>query len=124
MPRKINFDNDNQMHLPFNQAQSRSISFEDRERAFWFLVSASLLSLVVYVYAINAAAHHIAVRENLEKQVAETNARLGTLEFNVIALKNNITLEVAQNYGFSEVKAPLYVSRTGTESALSFNTAQ
>ncbi len=109
------------MPLPFGQARSRSISYEDRERAFWFLVSASLLSLIVYVYAINAAAHHIAVRQNLEKQVAETNASLGSLEFNVIALKNNVTLEVAQSHGFTEVKAPLYVSRTASENTLTFN---
>lgn len=112
------------MPLPFSQSgqtRSRAISIEDRERTFWFLASVSLLSLFVYIYAINAAAHHIAVRQNLEKEVAETNTRLSTLEFNVIALKNNVTLEVAQSYGFEEVSAPLYVSRTSSASSLTFN---
>lgn len=123
MPRK-NFHNENQPHLPFTQVRSRAISYEDRERAFWFLVSASLLSLIIYIYAINAAAHHIAVRQNLEKQVAETSARIGSLEFNVIALKNNVTLEVARSYGFEEVKAPLYVSRSASLNTLTFNTVK
>lgn len=124
MSRKFIFNNENQMPLPFSQSgqtRSRAISIEDRERTFWFLASVSLLSLFVYIYAINAAAHHIAVRQNLEKEVAETNTRLSTLEFNVIALKNNVTLEVAQSYGFEEVSAPLYVSRTSSASSLTFN---
>ncbi|KKT14688.1 MAG: hypothetical protein UW76_C0027G0004 [Parcubacteria group bacterium GW2011_GWF2_44_8b] len=48
-------------------------------------------------------------------------AGLDSLEFAFVELKNNITIELAQDYGFKEVKTPLYVSRARPTS-LSFNT--
>ena len=110
MTRRINIS-ENQLSLPFGERSARTISYEDRARFFWFLVSISLLSLLFYIYAVNATAHHIAVRENLESEVSETSVRLSTLEFTSIALKNDITLEVAHSYGFKEALQPLYVSR-------------
>ena len=121
MSRNFRF-NHNQLSLPLREGASIASSFEQRERAFWFLVSVSLLSLFVYVYAVNAAAHHIAVRQNLEKQVAEANSRLSTLEFQTITMRNNITFETARSYSFEEVRTPLYVSRTSSASSLTFNT--
>lgn len=121
MSRKIIF-NQNQLSLPLGERRLRSASFEDRERAFWFLVSVSICSLFIYIYAINATAHHIAVREHLERGVAEVEARLSALEFSAIALRNEITLEIAQVHGFAEVKTPLYVSREAAP-ALTLNTA-
>lgn len=115
--------NDNQLSLPFSQARELTASLENREKAFWTLVFISLASLAIYIYAINAAAHHIAVRQNLEREVAEQNAALSSLEFAVIELKNNVTIETAREFGFSEVKKPLYVSRD-TESSLTLNTAR
>jgi hypothetical protein len=127
MVRK-NIISENQLALPFNDLSgerhrrvARAITFEDRQRFFWFLVSVSLFSLVLYFYAVNATAHHIAVRQNLESEVAEVNSRLSSLEFSSIALRNAITLEIAHEYGFSEVKEPLYVSRS-TPASLTLNT--
>ena len=120
MSKKFKF-NTNQLSLPFSNKSGRALAIEDRQKAFWFLVSVSLCSLLVYVYAINAAAHHIAVRQNLEREVAETNARLSSLEFATIELKNSVTIETAHEYGFTEVKEPLYVSRGSAES-LTLNT--
>ncbi len=121
MTKKFKF-NTNQLPLPLSQKGAKAISLEDRQKAFWFLVSVSLGALLVYVYAINAAAHHIAVRQNLEREVAETNLQLSTLEFSVIALKNSVTAETARAYGFSEVKEPLYVTRSASQT-LTLNTS-
>lgn len=120
MSRKFKF-NGNQLPLPFGERGARAIGLDQRQKAFWFMVSLSLCSLLVYVYAINAAAHHIAVRQNLEREVAETTGRLSSLEFATISLKNAVTIETAREYGFTEVKEPLYVSRGGAES-LTLNT--
>jgi hypothetical protein len=120
MTRKFKL-NHNQLPLPFGDKAAKALSLDDRQRFFWFLVSVSALSLLVYIYSINAAAHHIAVRQNLEREVSDTNVRLSALEFEVIQEKNNITLETAQQYGFVEVKEPLYVSREATNS-LTLNT--
>lgn len=120
MSKKFKF-NTNQLSLPFSAKTAAAVSLEHREKAFWFLASVSLCSLLVYIYAINAAAHHIAVRQNLEREVAETNVRLSSLEFASIELKNAVTIETAEIYGFTEVKEPLYVSRNSAES-LTLNT--
>lgn len=100
---------------------STYIGYNNRVRFFWILTAVSLLSLFVYIYAINATARNIALRQNLERQIAKTSANLDSLEFAYVALKNNVTIELAYQYGFQEVKNPLYVSRTRTTS-LSFNT--
>jgi hypothetical protein len=119
MKRRINL---NQLSLPFGETQARALSFDGRIRFFWSLISLSALSLVAYVYAINATAHHIAVRQQLEREVVQISSELSTLEFKHIALQNAVTLEVAQSRGFSEIKQPHYVSRD-SESSLTLNTS-
>ena len=101
--------------------KTKIISYHNRVRFFWVLVAISILSLCVYVYAINTIARNIASRQNLERQIVKTGAGLDSLEFAYIELKNSITLELALDYGFREVKSPLYVSRVRPTS-LSFNT--
>lgn len=113
--------NQSQLHLPFGEGRARALSLDDRERMFWFMAMVSLFSLGIYVYAINAAAHHIAVRQNLEREVAEVESKLSSLEFAAIELRNAVTIEVAREYGFTEVKEPLYVSRN-TPQSLTLNT--
>ena len=98
----------------------KAISYEQREAAFWFLVGVSVLSLFIYFYAINAIARNTAIRQNLEAHVADAAGRIGGLEFAYIGEQNKITAEVARSFGFSEVKSPLYVSRTAGR-ALTFN---
>lgn len=117
MKKHINF---NQLSLPFGESRTRAISYDDRAKAFWFLATACLFSLVAYVYAVNATARNIAERGALELEAVELNAELATLEFSYIALTHGITLETARHYGFTEVAEPLYVAKDG-ESALSFN---
>lgn len=115
-------NNFNQLPLPFgSESQTRILPMEDRQRVIWFLAGASALSIFIYIYAINATAHHLAVRQNLEGHVAEMNADLATLEFESIALKNSITVDTARQYGFNEVKEPLYVARSAANS-LTLNT--
>lgn len=121
MKRKINISED-QLTLPFGQMSARAISFDDRTKAFWFMTSVCLLSLGVYVYAINSTARNVAMRAELERSAAEISAELATLEFQYIALKDDVTIELAHVYGFQEVKEPLYVSRGGEKNSLSFNT--
>ena len=115
----------NQLSLPFGQtSQGRkglTISYDDRAKAFWFLAGACIFALVVYIYAVNATAHHVAERAALERQSANLSTELATLEFESIALKNDVTLDVAHQYGFQEVAKPLYVASDQAES-LSFNT--
>src|SRR3989344_2172963 len=112
---------ENQLILPFNQRREGDISYHVRARIFWALVGITLISLVAYMYSINATARHIALRQNLERQITEISRGLDSLEFSYITLRNNVTLELAYEKGFKEVKSPLFVSRSGAQ-ALTFNT--
>ena len=116
--KRIKF-NYNQLELPFREA-SKSVHFEDRIKLFWLLVAVVISSLALYVYAINATARNIAMREHLEREVAQVSSNLSLLEFEYIALKNGITAETASELGFEEAREPLYVSRDA-EDSLTFN---
>ena len=96
-------------------------TYHNRAYFFWILVTVSILSLSVYIYAINTTARNVALQQVLEKQMAKVSASLDPLEFAYIELKNNITIELAHDYGFRETKSPLYVSRLRA-TTLSFNT--
>ncbi len=121
MMRKQKF-NYNQLSLPLGEGRAATaLSFENRTKAFWALSSACLLSLVLYVYAVNATAHNVAMRASLEREAAELTGELASLEFQYINLQGDVTLTRAAEYGFEEVKEPLYVSKTAGNS-LSFNT--
>ena len=111
MNRKTRF-NENQLALPFRERGSISLSYEGRERAFWLLAGVSIFSLFVYFYAVNAIARNTALRENLEAHLADSGSRIGSLEFSYISLKNGVTSDIALARGFTEAKAPLYVTRT------------
>lgn len=103
--------------------RTKIISYDNRVRFFWILVAVSMLSFLVYIYAINNIARNIVMRQNLEKRTAEISANLDSLEFAYIELKNDITIELAYNYGFREIKNPLYVSRT-RDASFSLNTVK
>jgi hypothetical protein len=119
MTRRSRF-NENQLTLPFGRIAVTTL--DTRVRLFWTLVGVSLLSLVVYIYAINATARHVAVRQELEREMASASASVNSLEFKLIELKNQITLDLAYEYGFYEVENPLYVRRENPQ-ALTLNTA-
>lgn len=94
----------------------KAISYEQRANFFWFMVCASILSLFIYFYSVSAMARNTAIRQNLEAQLADTGGRIGGLEFSYIELKNSITSELAHQYGFREIRNPLYVSRNAANS--------
>lgn len=101
--------------------KTKTISYDQRVRFFWILVIVSVLSLLAYFYAVNAITRNVAIRQNLERQIAHTSTNLSALEFAYIKLKNNVTIELAHEHGFREAGSLLYVSRTRPLS-LSFNT--
>src|SRR3989344_8797116 len=102
--------------------KTQIISYDKRVQLFWALIIISMLSISIYIYAVNAIARNIALKQDLEKQTANMLANFDSLEFAYIELRNNVTLELAYQRGFKVVKSPLYVSRTRPK-ALSFNTS-
>ncbi len=120
MKKHINL-NLNQLALPFGQTRSDVLSYENRAKAFWALSFVCLACLVIYIYAVNATARNVSLRASLEREANDLNTEIASLEFQYIARTNNITPEIARQYGFVETAEPLYVSK-GEDSSLSFNT--
>ncbi|OHA91712.1 MAG: hypothetical protein A2832_01530 [Candidatus Zambryskibacteria bacterium RIFCSPHIGHO2_01_FULL_44_22b] len=117
--RRINTHKD-QLILPFGQRKEMVISYENRLRVFWGLVTISIVSLLAYMYAINITARNIAHRASLEREITLISTGLDALEFEFIELRNNVTLELAYEKGFKEERSPLFVSRSN-RAFLSFN---
>lgn len=101
--------------------KTKIISYNRRVYLFWILVFISIISLSVYIYAVNAIARNIAVKQDMERQITNMTNDFNSLEFAYIELRNNVTMELAYQHGFQEVKSPLYISRIHPQ-ALSFNT--
>ncbi len=104
--------NHNQLSLPFDKIRTSVISYDFRVKVFWSLCILSLASIILYIYAINTTARHIASRQIIERELIELNHSVQALEFSYIKLTNNVTLENAYERGFKEEKSPLFVSRT------------
>lgn len=98
---------------------TKILSIDNRVRMFWSLSLVVVLSLGVYVYAVLATVHHTVLRERLALQGESLTERVSELEFRKIALKNDVDLEKALGYGYTEVRNPIYISRT--ESTLTLN---
>ena len=99
---------------------TKILSIDNRVRMFWALSLVAVLSLGVYVYAVLATVHHTVLRERLALQGESLSERVSELEFKKIALKNDVNIEKALGYGFTEVRNPIYISRL--ESTLTLNT--
>ncbi|MFZ2048956.1 MAG: hypothetical protein WAV25_01500 [Minisyncoccia bacterium] len=99
---------------------TKTLSYDTRARAFWTLVVLSILSLVVYIFAINATIRNTVTRQNLENEVATISTQLGDLEFSYIALKNRVSLDLAYTRGFKNVSSAQYISR-GESRSLTMN---
>src|SRR3989344_5923094 len=106
--RRIKIHKD-QLSLPFGAQTLARVGYEKRELAFWALATISIVSILAYMYAINATARNIANRQNLEIQITEISRDLDKLEFDYITLRNNVTIELAYEKGFTEEKSPLFV---------------
>jgi hypothetical protein len=101
--------------------ETKTISYDVRAQIFWTLTMASFLFLGIYVYSVYATITNTVARQELESRVAQLNIEQGRLEFEYIAKKNDINIELAYQYGLKDDKAPIYVSRT-TANTLTMNT--
>jgi hypothetical protein len=102
--------------------QAKAISYEARAKVFWTLILIVVITLGLYIYSVSTTIRNTAARQILETKVSHLNADLGLLEFAYIEKRNEVSLELAYEYGFIEARNPIYVSRT-PGSALTMNTS-
>ena len=87
-----------------------------KKTIFWTLLGILLLSVGFYIYFINSTIHNVVARQNLEKEAAQLNLKIGAEDFQYIAMRNAITLPLAHSLGFKDVLVKTFVSRDVTPS--------
>lgn len=86
-------------------------SMLDEKNMFWGLSAVIFFSAIIYIYCITTTIHNVVAREQIETKASELALSIGEKEFDLIGLKNNITLARAQNLGFSEVEDKTFITR-------------
>jgi len=82
----------------------------DEKSIFWTLSGIIFFSAIFYIYCITTTIHNVVARERIETESSELALSIGQKEFDLIGLKNNITLARAQNLGFSEVQNKVFIT--------------
>jgi hypothetical protein len=73
------------------------------------LLSLIVLSALAYAYCISVSVGNIVLRKELELSIAQTHSRIGELEGEYLALKQEIDQDLARELGLSPVVATHYL---------------
>jgi cell division protein FtsL len=82
-----------------------------KEKVFWFAVLLMLLLMFTYFYLVRATAFNAVKITEIRKEVSVLNQEIGSLEFEIIAVKNNLNLELAYSMGFKETNNVRFIQR-------------
>ncbi|MHB1316235.1 MAG: hypothetical protein ACYCZW_00045 [Minisyncoccota bacterium] len=90
---------------------TRVYTLVDQRSIFWSLLGVVVFCGIFYMYCVTTTIHNVVARERLETENSELALSIGQKEFDLISLKNDITLARAQNLGFSEVENKTFITR-------------
>jgi len=78
-----------------------------------YFISVLLLSLLVFLYlfSVNGTILNTSQRAQIEHESEILKYKIGELEFDLIARKNDLSLALAQSIGFKEAKEIKFISR-------------
>ena len=95
----------------------KASTFIIEKKIFWGLVTAICTLMALYGFFVSTSIVNVIVREEIEQEIAATNARISELEFDYIHKKNAINLEYAHAMGFNSPVAQTFVARRSTLSS-------
>ncbi|AKM84178.1 TPA: hypothetical protein DCZ46_04115 [Candidatus Campbellbacteria bacterium] len=78
---------------------------------FWSLVVPTVILSIFYAYFVKQTIINIVERENFEDEIVVLNSEIGKLEFDYIALKNEVNIDYAHSIGFVNVREMKFASR-------------
>ena len=78
---------------------------------FWGLVIPTIILSIFYAYFVKQTIINIVERENFEDEIVVLNSEIGKLEFDYIALKNEVDIDYAHSIGFVNVHEMKFASR-------------
>ncbi len=72
--------------------------------------SVIVFSVVFYIYCIIGTVYNVVDREVAENRANDLSLKIEDKQFQLLSLKNDITLSVAKSLGFSETNESVYIS--------------
>ena len=88
-----------------------TITIQKEKTIFWSLVAILGLCIIAYIYCVTSTIRTAVAIEDIETKQNEILLSLGQKEFEIIHLKNNISLSYAQSLGFVPVKSQVYITK-------------
>jgi hypothetical protein len=89
----------------------KSLIFQNIKLVMVLLFGACIVSVFVYVLAVNMTVRNVAKRQAMETELSRLGTKLSELEFQYIRQKNSITLDYAKKLGFVSAIETKFVSR-------------
>ncbi len=96
---------------------SNSIPFINKKSTFWMLILVLAFVLGVYLYSLNSVMFNIVKRGEAEKSLSNLKTSVTEIESSYLALKNNITLDLAYSRGFQEVEISAFIPKKSVSAA-------
>lgn len=75
------------------------------------LFFSAVLLMTLYIFFVSSSIVNVVVREEIEQEIATIYSDVGELEFTYLALKDDITLELAYDLGFTDIVGKTFVTR-------------
>jgi hypothetical protein len=89
--------------------------------AYYFLGAGIFLSLVFYMYCINAAVRAAVVRNNAQSKIAMIQGQVSDLESKYMAGVNTLTVQSAHAAGLVDPQEKIFISKNTSGQSLSYN---
>lgn len=82
-------------------------------RLFFILATCSVAAVLLYMYGISASIMNVVLREEAERNIAETHSRVAMLEARYLEMKEAIDMNRAMESGFVVITEKEFVTRPG-----------
>jgi len=96
------------------------LQFNNKKNIVWALIFTVVVLFAFYGYLIKKTVLNVVERGRAEQALNTLGSKVGELEFQYIALKNKVNLDLAYTLGFKNVEKSAFISRK-TPDILSLN---
>jgi hypothetical protein len=78
---------------------------------FWIFSVSIFVMSIFYIFFVISTIKNVVAIEDMEISKNELALSIGGSEFKLISMKNNITIDLAKNIGFEEIKEQSYITK-------------
>lgn len=99
----------------FNYQYNRIDTINHQKKIFCLLVFLLVIGLFLYGYFVRSVIVNIVARQNIESKLVTISSDVTNLETQYIKVKNSITVNLAQEFGFLPATSSRFVSRDNAD---------